>query len=192
MLQLLATSLLTSALSHVPLLLDARCDAAEYAGAARQDLGGGVSLQARHDSHYLVLCLSLPPDSFGSLDLYVRGADGALHNLHVSAQIGERTRGPGGWPAWRFGNAQGWYGPPVAFRGLATDASGRARADFTPSAARELQLPRARFGPGPWRVRVELNALGAGNTSLVFPAGSTDADPAGWARLHFAGGRIGA
>jgi hypothetical protein len=182
----LAASALTANGSDAPLLLDARCDPVEYAGAARHELGAGVTLHARYDAHFLALCFTLPEGSFGSFDLYVRAADGRLHNLHVSAQVGERVRAAGGWPDWRFGNQQGWYGPPVAFRGMATDATGQRRIDFAPAAGRELQISRARFGADPWRVRFEIRALGAAqNGVLVFPAGSTDSDPAGWARLDF-------
>ena len=186
MIELLATTILTANASSAPLLLDARCDRAEYRDAARHDFGGGVTLLARHDADFVTLCLTLPSDSLGTMDLYIQGRDGALHNLHVSAQLGERTRSTAGWPAWNFGNQRRWYGPAVAFRGFAVGDDGQRRVDFAPSVGREIQIERARFGPGPWRVRFEVRALGADrNGAVIFPAGSTDSDPAGWAQFDF-------
>jgi hypothetical protein len=160
-----------------PIMLDARCDEAAWQSAARTDIGGGLSLLSMADAEYVYLCIPLPAESFGSLDLYIAEPSGALTDLHVSAQTGERTRGAEGWPEWRgFNNYRGWYGPPVAFNGYAANGD----VDFAFSPARELQLSRARFGAGPWRIMLEVDAVAPDNRKVTFPADATADNTASW------------
>jgi hypothetical protein len=186
---ILAAALTSALVSGPPVLLDAKCDAAEYANAARHDIGGGVTLRARHDADYVYLCLMLPAQSLGTMDLFLQPVSGGpMYNLHISAQVGERIFAGGAWPDWTFGNERAWYGPPVAFRGMARRPDGTARPDFSESEAREVQLTRARFGNGPWKVRLEVRALGPDKRGeVVFPAGSTDTNSKAWATLPFVG-----
>ncbi len=167
-----------------PLLLDGLCDAAEWARASRQAIGAGVELLAQQDGDFVYLCLRLPPESLGTFDLFLRPeAGGPLTNLHVSAQVGERELGPDGWPQWRWRNQRGWYGPAVPFAGSTKDGP-----DFAATGSRELQLARARFGSGPWRVRLHVHSLGAdGRGEATFPAGTNPDDTKGWAVLTLKG-----
>jgi hypothetical protein len=181
---------LTAPLIERPLLLDGRCDVTEWRGAAELDVGGGVRLLARQDREYVYLCLRLPPSSLGTLDLWLETQPGAAPvNLHISAQVGERTKGPQGWPEWRFGNQQGWYGPPVAFSGMDRAPDGGRQGRFADSAARELQLSKARFGAGPWRARLEVRALGPDREgAVIYPAASGEDSPDGWLMLDLSDG----
>jgi len=156
-----AAALLSVPLSSNPILLDGRCDGAEYSGAARQDLGHGVTLQVLHGRDFINFCASLPPESLGTMDLYLQAPSGGeIINVHVSAQVGERTYQEGEDPAWEWGNHHGWYGPPVAIRGSELRPDGKPRVTFKDATGREVQLSKARFGSGPWKFRYELRAIG--------------------------------
>ncbi|GAM97628.1 hypothetical protein U91I_01255 [alpha proteobacterium U9-1i] len=177
---------IAAATATAPILLDARCDEPAWRSAISTDVGSDVALLSMADARYVYLCVTLPPESLGTLDLYIESRDGAQTNLHVSAQTGERTRGPDGWPEWRsFNNYRGWYGPPVAFAGVVRDAGG-TRPDFAVSVAREVQIERARFGAGPWRIFVQVQSLGADGSGVAsFPVGG-DADNARtWREFNF-------
>lgn len=176
-----ATTILTGRAAAPP-LLDGQCPAAEWRGAVRTPIGGGVTLLAQEDARAIYLCLELPPSSLGTFDLYLQDRAGALHNLHSSAQVGERTRTDGAWPAWRFGNHRGWFSPPVPFTGY--QGSGDQRlARFGEQASREVAILKSRFELATrWRLMIEVRALGADRLGgVTFPADGVPDRPESWA-----------
>lgn len=168
-----------------PILLDGACTEPAWRSAAVTPIGGGLELKAMADANFLFLCIPLPPQSFGTLDLYLDDAAAAPVNLHVSAQTGERTRTDEGWPEWTgFNNYDRWYSPPVAFSGFQAAPDGTSAVGFADSAARELQLDRARFSAERWRIAIQVRALHADRSGAVdFPASVDINDPASWAEL---------
>ena len=190
---LLALASLGSAQEVVPgrvdgnerVLLDTTCDAAEWANAARTRVSDSSELLALQDPASVYLCVTLPPDSYGTMDLYVVGADGGEpFNLHASAQVGERRKAAGVWPDWTFGNHRLWYSPPVAATG-ASVVDSRARMTFGPVAGREVAIDRRKLGVGPWRFMAEIRALGTDKRgTLTFPATGKADDTTTWATLR--------
>jgi hypothetical protein len=137
-----------------PPMVDGDCSEYAALGALRQVVDANVTLSVYQDRHYVWICYTLPPDTFGLLDMRVEsGALAKPMNLHVSAQLGE-------WPAdepdavpqmpdsdtwWR---TRGWVANWQWFHGV--DASGPTpKARFVYAHGRELQLSRARFGSDP-------------------------------------------
>ena len=167
-----------------PILLDGRCEADEWARATRHPASPGREVLLQEDARFVYLCITLPPDSFGTIDLYVLPqGESAPWNLHASAQLGERRRSGQDWPEWTWGNHQGWASPAVPFRGM-KDVEGKTRPDFGVVKDREIQIDKERFAGARWKVMFELRALGADRKgSLVFPAGALVDDPATWAVL---------
>jgi predicted alpha/beta superfamily hydrolase len=167
------------------ILVDTICDASEWASASRTRVTETTELLAAQDSAALYLCLTLPPESYGTMDLYVLGTlSEAPSNLHASAQVGERVKGASGWPEWTFGNHRQWYSPPVAVTG-ADVVDGRARMKFTNASGREVAIEKAKFGKGPWRFMIEIRALGADKRgSLKFPANGNPDDASSWASVR--------
>lgn len=165
-----------------PLLLDGRCDGDEWRNASRTPLRDGMELLLQQNSSQVALCVTLPPDSYGTMDLYVGSQTVPIPiNLHASAQVGERQRTTTGWPEWIFGNQRDWYSPPVALS-RATVTDGKVQLTFGAVAAREVVVAKEKFGRGPWRVMLEVRALGADKRgSLQFPAAASADDPATWA-----------
>lgn len=174
----LAAAVILGIIAHPsadPVLLDGRCDTAEYAKAETRSLDHGAVLHAMHDQHYVSLCAELPPDSLGTMDLYLQAPEGGpITNLHISAQVGERTYREGEDPQWQWGNQQGWYGPPVAFSGTTLRPDGTARATFADAKGREIRLSKARFGKGPWKMRLELRAIGPNKARIRLPPAEDD------------------
>lgn len=179
-----ATAIAVPRTDHV--LIDARCESDEWAGASRT-AAGATELLVQQDDDTVYLCVPLPPDSYGTMDLYVLPAGTTQPvNLHASAQVGERQRTPEGWPDWTFGNYHGWYSPPVALSASSV-VDGRARLTFGAVAAREVAISKAKFGSTRWQFMIEIRALGSGKTGSVrFPAAASPDDPGTWASLDHA------
>lgn len=94
-------------------LLDTRCDDAEWRDASRTAIGNGTELWMQQNATFVYFCVPLPPDSYGTMDLYVQSAATTMPvNLHASAQVGERQKTAAGWPDWAFGNQRDWYSRP--------------------------------------------------------------------------------
>ena len=167
-------------------LIDTICDAAEWAGAARTRLTETSDLLSMQDATSVYLCVTLPPESYGTMDLYIKGpAESPPVNLHASAQVGERQQTATGWPEWTFGNHRLWYSPPVAVTG-AEVVDGRARMSFTNVAGREVAIEKRKFGAGPWRFMIEIRALGADKRgSFRFPSAGNPEDVSTWSTLRF-------
>lgn len=160
-----------------PPVLDGRCEEAAWERAATLDLGQGAILMALHDAERVYVCVRPTSQGLGTLDLNLATANGEVINLHVSAQVGERVLGADGhWPEFEWRNNDGWYGVPVPLSGFAN-----GRPEFARGTAREMALDKARFGPLPWRIRIDMREVGAERASgVVFPAGAAEMEPEGW------------
>lgn len=174
---------LAASVATAPILLDGRCDEPHWQTAAGQDLGAGAALRAMADDANVYLCITLPPESQGTFDLYIATPDGAQTALHVSAQAGERVRVDNAWSEGGFNNHVDWYAPPIPFEGMSRNAEGQLRPDFANVATRELQLRRARFGGTEWRTMIELRRLTAENLTTTFPAAANADDASTWTTL---------
>jgi hypothetical protein len=159
---LAATSTQTSA-GQYP-LLDGRCDEYRRIGAHVVAESDVVSVLFFQDADYVWLCYTLPSDSYGTLDLEVDSpglADPVI--LHVSAQLGEwRVDHPEEVPTSaasdRWWKVQGWWSNAVSWNGTRETDDG-PRQNFQASEGRELQLSKARFGRGSWRLRFAIGSV---------------------------------
>lgn len=126
--------------------------------------GGGISVLLFQDADYVWLCYALPAESYGTLDLVVDSpglADPV--NLHVSAQLGEwRADRPDEAPqdadSDRWWTVHGWWSNAVSWNGLRETDEG-TQPNFQASEGRELQLSKARFGRGTWRLGFSIGAV---------------------------------
>jgi predicted alpha/beta superfamily hydrolase len=138
----------------------------------------------QQDDSAAFICVPLPPESYGTMDLYVASAATSTPvNLHASAQVGERQRSASGWPEWTFGNQRDWYSPPVALS-RAEVVDNRSQLTFGVVSAREVAIRKSKFGAGPWRLMIEIRALGAAKKGMLqYPALASNDDPASWATI---------
>lgn len=94
-------------------------------------------------------------------------------NLHASAQLGEwAADDPAAAPKNSldplWGQVHGWWANVVQFKGIAETASGR-HASYRTLTGREIQLSKARFGRGKWRLSATLSdiALPGGKATTI-------------------------
>ena len=147
-----------------PPLVDGDCQ--EYAGLGVEsiNLTEGVDLFLFQDSHYVWLCYTYPPNSFGTMDLVLETDTlPASLNLHVSAQIGEwpadqKDEAPQDPESDKWWNARGWMANPVWINGMDTSGD-KPRYRFKNAPAREVQLSKERFGRGDWRFSLNIRAI---------------------------------
>lgn len=123
-----------------------------------------VNLYIYQDEHYVWLGYDYPEGSFGTLDLQIEtdSLENPL-NLHVSAQLGEwvvgdeanqpQTSDSDLW--WEF---NGWISNEVWMNGM-TRTEERTSPNFKNAKARELQLSKAHFGLGAWKLKFNIRAI---------------------------------
>lgn len=171
--------------SEAPPLVDGRCS--EYAGLNAEviQIDEAVMLRIYQDRHFVWLCYTYPEGSFGTLDLTVDSpALEAALNLHVSAQLGD-------WPAAKpelapkegnseeWWNHTGWTANEVWFNGYRMRESENGEeqvANWRNAPARELQLSKAHFGRGDWKLRFDISAIqgqDGSRYSITYPGEDT-------------------
>lgn len=136
-------------------MVDGRCSEYTDARARTIPMRDGLVLHVLESDDAVWLCVPLPAESLGMLDLVVESE--ALErplNLHVSAQLGEWPEGdaaktPTGPDSPLWWNHQGWTANWLWFHGMQDDGK---RPNFAHAPARELQLSKQRFGPLPWKL----------------------------------------
>jgi len=153
-------------------LMDGRCN--EYATLAQEHhaLAPQVDLHVFQDDDYVWLCYSLPPESHGTLDMYIDAPRLAQPlNLHVSAQLGEWPadgEGPSGARSEQWWQVDGWWANTAHFNGSRGEGENR-RPYFRPSEGRELQMSKEHFGRGEWRLQLDIQGLEVPGGRIIFP-----------------------
>lgn len=72
-------------------LFDGRCGKDEWQTSTKIELPAQVSVYLMHDVDSLFVCAKGEAEDYTVIDLYIEhDATGHLHNLHASAQLGER------------------------------------------------------------------------------------------------------
>jgi hypothetical protein len=72
-----------------------------------------VRLYVKQYRGHVFIGLKTPWSMLATSDLFIQTVSGPIHQLHASAQLGERQLVGTQWsdwePAWRWGNAVDWY-----------------------------------------------------------------------------------
>lgn len=140
-------------------LSDGNCD--EYGELAddRYELASDVTLYILQDADYVWMCYSLPPESYGVVDLYL-AAPGLAEpiNIHVSAQLGWRPSSDNSDRVWPI---EGWWANVVRYNSYEGEGAER-RVRFHPSPGREFQFAKWHFGRGDWRFQMEIHGIEVG------------------------------
>ena len=145
-------------------LLDGRCDEYQRVGAEVLAEDDTISVLLFQDADYVWLCYALPEDSYGTLDLLVDSPGLAEPiNLHVSAQLGEwraghPDEGPQKSNSDDWWKVHGWWSNAASWNGMRETDEG-PRSKFQTSEGSELQLSKARFGRGTWRLNFSIGAV---------------------------------
>ena len=166
-----------------PVLLDGQLTPGEWDDARTVRLTDSLRLLLKQVHGHVFLAVAPGGRVPRGIDIFLADSTGRVHQLHASAQIGERALEDTLWtdatPAWRWGNHVDWMANEAK-----VDATQPADRPFAarlfPADATEFQIRRSRFPGTRWRLRVEALVFASGAPPDVFPRDATR-DPATWA-----------
>jgi hypothetical protein len=177
-----------------PILVDGSCEDAVWQAATRHEIGLEATVSFVANNDFLYVCVEAPAKSYANVDLYFLSGT-LLHNLHASAQLGERLKSPSGWPEFQWWNQKGWTANWLAYVGPRTE-NGRQLPPFRFAPGREFQIARSKFPGTELRLMLHVHEL-ATETGMQgevrYPARAREEDPQSWTTLHIpeASARIG-
>lgn len=151
-------------IKSIPPLVDGKLDEYLHLGVTPRIIADSVALYIYQDQHFVWLAYSYREGSFGTLDLKLLAPNITdTLNLHVSAQLGEwwlvpDAPKPDSPESEYWWNMKDWTANPVWINGM--DRSGEnVRYRFKNAEGRELQLSKARFGIGPWKIKMNIRSV---------------------------------
>lgn len=159
-------------------LIDGKYDDYLALGVEPKAIYEGVDLYIYQNEHYVWIAYSMPEGSYGTLDMHIKTDEvGDYLNLHVSGQVGEwylndSTSSPDSPESDKWWNMKGWNSNVVWPNGM--DRNGDDfRYRFKLANARELQLSKARFGRGNWKINMSIGSIKTKDgsyTRFVYPS----------------------
>lgn len=166
-----------------PILIDGFFAADEWADARVVPVAGSVRLHLKQVGDHVFIGITTGTEIPRPVDLYLQAEDGSIHQLHASAQIGERHLPATGWsaesPAWRWGNHVDWIANEAK-----TDSERPQNLPFSartfPSEGVEYQIRRSRFPGTTWKLRVDVGNFPGNEGSYRYPERADD-NPGTWA-----------
>jgi hypothetical protein len=164
--------------------VDGSLNVSEWQGSQRIELNNGAVIWLQQTPTHV--CFAVEPGEAGAryVDVFIADRAGALHNLHASVQVGERTLPERRWsdenPATNWGQSTGWSANTAPRRPDA-DASAPASQQLAPFDGYEFVIDRAQLSP--WRIRIEVRDFDGEARDIVWPAQSRRTDIATWALL---------
>ena len=174
-----------------PVLLDGTFSAEEWDDALTVE-GGGVTLYLKREAGHVFIAVRAQGLTSPVTNLYIQPAGGEIHQLHVSAQLGERILPSDGSepPPFTWGATSLWYANEVRWderrRRLLVDEGmepGQAQVEtLFPYDGFEFQIRKEKFGVSEWRIRVDVPSVG--REPLVFPRDTQPGDSRGWLVLN--------
>ena len=177
----------------IPVMTDGVFLSEEWADAISLPLGETAELFLKeHGGHVFVGVHCGNLEKPFSVNLYLAGPGGNIHQLHGSAQIGERILTPGEEdPAWIWGYSPGWYANEVRWNQLEAQAlmeEGNTQSEAVKAAlfghdGFEFQLLRDKFPGNEWILRVEIKSYPDYESPLIYPEETSSDHTDGWLRL---------
>ena len=167
----------------------------EWDDALTIDLRPGIQLLLKRNAGFVFIGVRYSPFTLSVIDLFISPDGEAIHQLHVSAQMGERllTRAPGAAEAPEFvwGATADWYANEIRWnerklQTLVRDGQSRDEAQLA-SLYRydgfEIQIRQSKFSSDEWLVRLESPASPDWAHPVVYPAGTDTESTRGWLKL---------
>jgi hypothetical protein len=169
-----------------PVLLDGQLSVGEWSDARDVPIGGPVRLLLKQSRGHVLIAVATGTRMPRPVDIFLEDAAGRVHQLHASAQIGERALADtlwGDWenPAWRWGNHVDWIANEAKLDSEQPTTHPFSARAF-PADATEFQIRRSRFPGGRWRIRVDVGLFPGNKGVYTFPRGPGRA-ASGWAVL---------
>lgn len=177
-----------------PILVDGLFSPGEWDDAMAIQVRPDLQLLLKKTSEYVFLGLKYSPFVDSSVDLFISPDGKAIHQLHVSAQLGEiLLTGPGseaGPSPFVWGATSDWYANEIRWDAKKAEAlmkQGTARYEAQGAVLYrydgfEFQIRRSKFGSDAWLIRLE-SSMPVGE-DVVYPAGTAPASTDGWLSLE--------
>ncbi|PKG80953.1 hypothetical protein CXF85_19480 [Colwellia sp. 75C3] len=169
-------------------LFDGRCDKEEWQPAVKFELPAQISVYLMHDNDSLYVCAKGKAEDYTVIDIYVENAKtGYLHNLHASAQLGERIFKGKEWSESDRWNLNDWSGFWVPYAGRVESEDG-LKPKFLKGSHREMQILRKKFSSDTWNIMINVSGVyqDDSSTSFSYPDKAVDTDKSTWATFSFA------
>ena len=168
-------------------LFDGRCDKDEWESAIKFELPAQTSVYLMHDKHSLYVCAKGKTEDYAVIDIYIENdKTGYLHNLHASAQLGERIYKGKKWSKSDRWNLKDWSGFWVPYAGRVESEDG-LKPKFLKGSHREMQILRKKFSGDTWNMMINVSGVyqDEKSTSFSYPDKAVDTDKSTWATFSF-------
>ncbi len=169
-------------------LFDGHCKQNEWHGATKLQLPAQITLYLMHNKDSLFVCATGKDKDYTVIDLYIEDKKtGHLHNLHASAQLGERILVDKAWSESVFWNNKDWGGFWVPYAGEEKTDNG-TRTLFLAGSDREIQVLRNKFTGNTWTMMIGISAVyqqGKYGAKFFYPSKANDSDKSTWAKFSF-------
>ena len=179
----------------VPVITDGLFSPGEWDDAHRQALTPSVQLYVKQYRGVVFIGVrGEGPGGIGPSGLFLAAPGGPIHELHVSAQLGEKVLpATGEAPPFRWGYTPDWYAneqrrdmeEAERLKKEGKDPIAIMIATAYPADGIEFAIRRSKI-PGPrWLMRLAASALEGGRPGmLVHPAGAPERTTDGWQALR--------
>ncbi len=178
-----------------PILTDGIFSPGEWDDALKIQIRPDLQLLVKKNAGFVFLGLKYSPFTLSVVDLFISPDEKTVHQLHVSAQLGERAlggaAGAGEGPSFIWGATSDWYANEIRWDAKKAEAlmkEGRDAGEAQQAALYryegfEFQIRQSKFGTDEWLVRLESPMAPDWSTPVVFPAATSLASIKGWLKL---------
>ncbi|MFT4927116.1 MAG: hypothetical protein ACI8WB_003222 [Phenylobacterium sp.] len=169
-------------------LFDGRCREDEWQSATKITLPAQAAIYLMHDKDSLYVCAKGKAEDYTVIDIYIEHSEtGLLHNLHASAQLGEKRLKGKEWGESQRWNLKDWGGFWVPYAGYEDTEDGGRRPKFLKGSDREIQILRKKFPGNVWKIMVGVSAIHHEGKSQAFfyPQKAIDTDSSTWKMFSF-------
>lgn len=178
-----------------PVITDGQFSPGEWDDSLRIALTGSTELRLKQYRGVVFIGVHGSTDNgVGPSGLYLAEPGGAIHNLHVSAQLGEIVIPPAGNPPpFRFGLTTGWYANELRRdmqKAAILEKEGKSPMDIImstsyPSDGIEFAIRRSKLPAPVWLLRLAASVIDGGKPGwLVYPAATAERTTEGWLELR--------
>lgn len=178
-----------------PILIDGIFSLGEWDDALKIQIRPDLQLLVKKNAGFVFLGLKYSPFTLSVVDLFISPDDKTVHQLHVSAQLGERlladALGAGADPPFIWGATSDWYANEIrwdaqkaeALMKEGKDAGEAQKAALYRYEGFEFQIRQSKFGTDQWLLRLESPMPPDWSTPVVFPMSTSLASIEGWLKL---------
>jgi hypothetical protein len=175
-----------------PVLTDGVFSDGEWDDAAQLHVNDSITVFFKQQNGHVFIGVLCPELTIPVFDLFFDPRGGEIHQLHLSAQLGERilneTSEDAEDPAFVWGRTSDWYANEIRWDASELDRRVAAGADrdaifgevVFPYEGAEFQIKHSKFGGESWRMRLETVWHGSYDDPHVFPPETSRRDSADW------------